>query len=71
MRKLIAILGLLGTLTGFAIKESDIIDIFDSDEYSDSAKEAVLEIVTEKMESIYDGLLNDPSYDPFGPHFCN
>ena len=69
MKKLLLILGLISTFTGVSINKQEILDLFNSTEYSPIAKEAAAKEVANQLENQYNKLLNGKA--PFGKHFCN
>lgn len=69
MRKLLVILGLLGSFAGYQINSADIQELLNSSEYTAEEKATAIDEVTNSLENTYEKLQNG-TYE-FGTYHCN
>jgi hypothetical protein len=59
MRRLLVLLGIVGSISGYVVNMSDVQEIFSSTEYSYEAKEIAANEVADAFEDIYERILNN------------
>lgn len=59
MKRLLVLLGIVGSISGYAINMNDVQEIFSNTEYSYEAKEVVANEVANAFEDIYERILNN------------
>ena len=59
MKRLLVLLGIVGSISGYAVNMNDVQEIFSSVEYSYEAKEIAANEVADAFEDIYERILNN------------
>jgi len=59
MKRLLVLLGIVGSISGYAVNMNDVQEIFSSAEYSYEAKEIAANEVADAFEDIYERILNN------------